>query len=63
MTDAKEAGTDVRVICRECGSAEVTREAWATWDVAGQRWVLGAVFDYAFCQKCMGTTKLDEVPC
>ena len=35
----------MRIVCSWCGSAHVSRDAWASWDVAAQDWVLGAVFD------------------
>ncbi len=42
----------VHMVCEHCGSQEVTRDAWAEWDVDSQRWILGTVFDYAFCHLC-----------
>jgi hypothetical protein len=57
------AEQSVRMICRECGSEDVTREAWAAWDAGAQEWVLGAVFDFAFCHACMTDAKLEELPC
>jgi hypothetical protein len=53
----------VRMVCRACGSEEVTRDAWAAWDAEAQEWVLGAVFDFAFCHRCLGDAKIEEVPC
>ena len=50
------------MICEDCGSEEVTRDAWAEWSVEAQGWVLGAVFDYAFCHRCQGSTHIKEVP-
>lgn len=48
-------------ICNVCGSDDVTRDAWAAWDVKEQDWVLGAAFDYAYCHRCENETHLDEV--
>jgi len=49
------------MVCRHCGSDEVSRDAWADWDTKSQQWVLGAVFDYAHCHRCDGETSLIEV--
>jgi len=46
--------------CERCGSVAVTRDAWAEWDVEGQRWVLCDLFDFAFCHTCHRETKLAE---
>lgn len=47
-------------ICDQCGGNNVTRDAWAAWDVDTQDWVLGAAFDYAFCHDCEAETRLVE---
>ena len=49
------------MVCEECGSDEVSRDAWANWDTATQRWELGAVFDYAHCHKCDCETSIIEL--
>jgi hypothetical protein len=49
------------MVCSECGSDEVSRDAWADWDVKNQECVLGAVFDYAHCHKCDCETSIIEV--
>jgi hypothetical protein len=51
----------VDYICHACGGNTVTRDAWAEWDVAEQDWVLGAVYDYAFCHDCQQETHLAEI--
>lgn len=56
------AGLLVRMVCEDCGSEHVMRDAWAEWDAEKQDWVLGAVFDYAYCNKCDGETHIEEVP-
>lgn len=48
-------------ICGTCGGKNVSRDAWADWDVHTQDWVLGAVYDYAFCHDCQEETRLEEV--
>jgi hypothetical protein len=44
--------------CGSCGSADVMRDAWACWDDDTQDWVLGSVFDAAFCETCENDTTL-----
>jgi hypothetical protein len=51
----------IRMVCHECGCEEVTRDAWAEWDAGAQEWVLGAVFDYAYCHKCDHSTHIEAV--
>ncbi len=50
------------MVCETCRSEDVTRDAWAAWDAEQQDWVLGAVFDYAYCHKCQGDAHIEEVP-
>ncbi|HEV2570012.1 hypothetical protein [Sphingomonas sp.] len=54
-------GKRVTFVCYVCGSNNVTRDAWARWDVKAQEWVLGDLYDNADCQDCDGETKLVEV--
>lgn len=51
----------IQIICSTCGSTNVMRDAWATWDVAAQEWTLGSVFDQGYCDECDGEQSLDEV--
>jgi hypothetical protein len=39
-------------LCPECGSADVTSDASAEWDVENQRWVLRCVYDSMCCNDC-----------
>ena len=52
----------LRMICKNCGSTQVMRDAWAEWSEGEQDWVLGAVFDYAHCHKCDGKAHIEECP-
>lgn len=52
----------LRMVCEDCGSEEVTRDAWAEWNVETQDWELGAVFDYAYCHRCQGDAHIEEAP-
>lgn len=51
----------IAIVCGKCGSDQVSRDAWADWDVAKQAWVLGSVFDAGFCHNCEGEARLEEV--
>jgi hypothetical protein len=51
----------IDIVCGACGGNTVTRDAWAEWNVETQEWVLGAVYDYAFCHDCQEETRLVEV--
>ena len=50
----------LRMVCAACSSEQVTREAWAEWNVEVQGWQLGALFDYAFCLRCQTPTHIEE---
>lgn len=52
---------DVTMRCAACGSSAVKRDAWAEWDDESQSWVLGSVFDAAYCFDCEGETHIVEV--
>lgn len=39
--------------CSNCGSSDLTCEAYATWDTQNQKWaVLGVAEDYCVCGHC-----------
>jgi hypothetical protein len=50
-----------KATCEECGSEEVALDAWAVWNVAEQKWELGATFDFAHCDTCDGETRIKWV--
>jgi hypothetical protein len=50
----------VIIVCASCASQSVTREAWVTWDVPTQRWMLAELFDHAFCHGCHRRVALEE---
>jgi hypothetical protein len=58
MTDKPKK---IRIVCRDCRSEDVVRDAWAEWDVEDQRWVLRDTYDHAYCNTCGDETKLEEV--
>lgn len=52
----------IDIACGTCNSRNVSRDAWANWDITSQDWVLGAVFDAGFCHRCESERSLIEVP-
>lgn len=54
--------TKIKIVCSDCGSDAVMRDAWATWDVDLQDWVLGNVFDQGHCEICECEVSLEEMP-
>ncbi len=49
-----------QMTCAHCGGDNVERDAWASWDIDKQEWVLENVFDYAYCQDCESETSINE---
>ena len=52
----------IDIVCGECGSRNVMRDAWAVWNTETQRWELGNVFDDGHCEDCEGEASLEEIP-
>ena len=52
----------VRKVCKECGSDNVKKDAWAEWDENRQRWSLGETFQQEFCCDCDGETTIIDEP-
>ena len=48
--------------CTHCNSEAVVLDAWASWEVSNQDWVLDNTFDYAYCQHCEGDTSINDRP-
>ena len=51
----------IDIVCARCGGNNVTRDAWAEWDVAAQNWTLGAVYDQGYCHDCDAEARLEEM--
>lgn len=49
---AAQTAKPIEPVCRECGSTELTRDAFAEWDRDTQQWVLSAVYESTTCQAC-----------
>jgi hypothetical protein len=45
-----------KIVCSHCGSENIKRDAWATWNVDTQEWDLDDVFDSCFCEDCTSTS-------
>ena len=60
----KKANETKRIIkvCGECGSENVFHDAVFLWDLMSQRWVLGELFNYAFCKDCDDECSIEDKP-
>lgn len=58
----------VQMVCPDCGSTDVTRDASADWNVDKQTWELFTTYDACYCGKCDETKRyfveaeLNELP-
>ena len=50
----------IRLICSECSSPNVARDAWAMWDETRQTFEVSHVFQNAYCFNCEGEASLIE---
>jgi len=50
----------VRMICADCGSKNVRRDAWASWNEEKQDWQLHNVFDDVFCEDCNDLSGIEQ---
>jgi ribosomal protein L37AE/L43A len=50
-----------KYVCSNCGSENVRRDAWATWDVETQSWELAVVFQAGFYDDCDDVASLDAI--
>ena len=48
-------------ICKACGSDDVVKDAWASWNPETGLWELMDVFDYDFCRACEQSAELDWI--
>lgn len=46
-------------ICSTCGTSDVLRDAWASWNPEAQTWELEQTFDNAYCNQCEGEVSLE----
>lgn len=52
----------ITMVCRHCGSLDVTADACARWDADTQAWEMVTTYDNTDCQSCGGETRLEERP-
>lgn len=50
----------LQILCGQCGSLNVRRDAWAMWNVETQKWELTDVLDQGYCDDCEGEAHLIE---
>ena len=51
---------NVNYKCQQCGSTEVLKDAYASWDPVAQEWYLHSVYDDMICEHC-GSNDIIEV--
>jgi hypothetical protein len=52
---------NVNYQCQNCGSTEILKDAYATWDAAAQEWVLHSTYDELTCNVCRSRSDIIEV--
>jgi hypothetical protein len=53
----------LQMVCRTCGSAEISADSSSQWSVKLQDWETGNVYDKGHsCEVCEGECRIDEVP-
>jgi hypothetical protein len=50
-----------KMVCSECGSERVLKDAYAIWSVEEQEWILHSTYDHADCEECGGECKVKEI--
>ena len=50
----------VRIICADCGSDDVRRDADVAWNCNTQEWELCAIYDQGSCEACGDEVSLEE---
>src|SRR5258708_3858899 len=48
------------IVCSNCGSDDVRRDATASWNIETQAWALSAVHDQGYCQRGEGEPSLAD---
>ena len=51
---------EIRLVCSECNSPNVARDAWAMWDETRQTFEVSHIFDNGYCFTCEGEASLNE---
>lgn len=58
---SEAAPKKIKIVCAECKSDNVRRDAMASWNVDTQDWELTAVLDQGTCEDCGEERNLEEV--
>lgn len=57
------AAPRVRKVCEECGSDDVSADAFARWNVHAQEWQVSAIMDKGHaCENCGGECRIKDAP-
>jgi RNA polymerase subunit RPABC4/transcription elongation factor Spt4 len=49
-------------VCSQCGSPDVVKDAWASWDVKTREFsAVAVVYDDSYCPRCDGETSIDWI--
>jgi hypothetical protein len=48
-------------VCEHCGSVDVVRDAFASWDMKTKEWVLHSWYDNAHCNACDGPASIEYI--
>lgn len=51
----------LKMRCKTCKSEDVYRDAWSSWSIEKQEWVLEHVYDDGYCNVCEGETRIEEI--
>lgn len=52
----------VIIVCETCGSSDVRRDSFVSWDLAAQEWVAAEILDDGYCCTCEARRHLVERP-
>lgn len=44
--------TPEKLTCELCGSSDTSRDGYARWDIATQKWEVTDMSDYTWCHEC-----------
>lgn len=58
---SKAAPKRIKIVCEECRSENVSRDATAHWNIDNQEWELAGIQDQGTCEDCGEERLLEEV--
>lgn len=61
-SEKTEAEKFINIVCEECGSTDVHRDATAAWSTELQMWELCGIMDQGYCNDCDSEANLKEIP-